>query len=257
VWVNSIPHRPALDWISAGLFHLGSAYLLLRYLRRKSWLDLFTLLSIPVLLLPSILSLAFPGENPAPNRAAGAMVPVFAVAALPLAALPEWAERWWGGRKARRWGIAGVMLLAFGAAILNHRLVFVEYADQFRRSAWNTSDMGRVIRGFAESVGTFDTAHIVAFPYWVDTRMPAIWAGRPTVDYAIWPDQLDPLVEERRAQLFLLKPEDQQGIDRLTSLFPQGSFTLFDSPQEGHDFLIYTVPASAGLQLPAPSEPPQ
>ena len=257
VWVNSIPHRPALDWISAGLFHLGSAYLLLRYLRRRNWLDLFTLLSIPVLLLPSILSLAFPGENPAPNRAAGAMVPVFAVAALPLAALPEWAERWWGGRKARRWGIAGVLLLAVGAALLNYRLVFVEYADQFRRSAWNTSDMGRVIRGFAESVGTFETAHIVAFPYWVDTRMPAIWAGRPTVDYAIWPDQLDPLVEERRAQLFLLKPEDQQGIDRLTSLFPQGSFTLFDSPQEGHDFLIYTVPASAGLELPAPSEPTQ
>ncbi len=255
VWVNSIPGRPALDWISAGLFHLGSAYLLLRYLRRRNWLDLFTLLAIPVLLLPSILSLAFPSENPAPNRAAGAMVPVFAIAALPLAALPEWAERWWGGRKARRWGIAGVLILAVGAALLNYRLVFVEYAEQFRRSAWNTSDMGRVIRGFAESVGSFDTAHVVAFPYWVDTRMPAIWAGRPTVDYAIWPDQLDPLVDEPRAQLFLLKPEDQQGIDRLKSLFPQGSFSLFDSPQEGHDFLIFSVPARTGLDPTAPSEP--
>ena len=255
VWVNSIPGRPALDWISAGLLHLGSAYLLLRYLRRRDWLDLFTLLSIPVLLLPSILSLAFPSENPAPNRAAGAMVPVFAAAALPLAALPGWAERWWGGGRARRWGIAGVLLLAAGAALLNYRLVFVDYADQFRRSAWNTSDMGRVIRGFAESVGSFETAHVVAFAYWVDTRMPAIWAGRPTVDYAIWPDQLDPLVQETRAQLFLLKPEDQQGIDRLKSLFPEGSFSLFDSPEEGHDFLIYSVPAKSGLELPTPGDP--
>ena len=255
VWVNSIPGRPALDWISAGLFHLGSAYLLLRYLKRRNWLDLFTLLAVPVLLLPSILSLAFPAENPAPNRAAGAMVPVFAIAALPLAALPEWAERWWGGRKARRWGIAGVLALAVGAALLNYRLLFVEYAEQYRRSAWNTSDMGRVIRGFAESVGTFDTAHVVAFPYWVDTRMPAIWAGRPTVDYAIWPDQLDPLLQETRAQLFLLKPEDQQGIERMRSLFPQGAFSLFDSPQEGHDFLIYSVPATSGIDPSAVSEP--
>jgi Dolichyl-phosphate-mannose-protein mannosyltransferase len=255
VWVNSIPHRPALDWISAALFHLGCAFLLLRYLRRRNWLDLFTLLSIPVLLLPSILSLAFPSENPATNRAAGAMVPVFAVAALPLAALPGWAERWWGGVKARRWGIVGVLLLAAGAAVLNYRLLFIEYADQFKRSAWNTSDMGRVIQGFAESIGSFETAHVVAFPYWVDTRMPAIWAGRPTVDYAIWPDQLDPLVEETRAQLFLLKPEDQEGIARLKELFPAGTFSLFDSPEEGHDFLIYSVPARAGLDLPAPGEP--
>jgi hypothetical protein len=254
VWVNSIPHRPALDWISAALFHLGCAYLLVRYLRRRDWLDLFTLLSIPVLLLPSILSLAFPSENPAPNRAAGAMVPVFAAAALPLAALPGWAERWWGGWKGRRWGTVGALLLATGAVVLNYQLLFVEYADQFRRSAWNTSDMGRVIQGFAESTGSYETAHVVAFPYWVDTRMPAIWAGRPTVDYAIWPDQLVSLVEETRAQLFLLKPEDQEGIARLKELFPEGVFSMFDSPEEGHDFLIYSVPAKAGIDLPASGE---
>jgi hypothetical protein len=85
--------------------------------------------------------------------------------------------------------------------------------------------------------------------------MPAIWAGRPTVDYAIWPDQLDPLLQETRAQLFLLKPEDQQGIERVRSLFPQGVFSLFDSPQEGHDFLIYSVPAASGIDPAAVSEP--
>ena len=34
------------------------------------------LLSIPLLMLPSILSLAFPDENPALNRAAGDLTPV-------------------------------------------------------------------------------------------------------------------------------------------------------------------------------------
>ncbi|MBM3121448.1 MAG: hypothetical protein FJZ97_04600 [Chloroflexi bacterium] len=255
VWVNSIPHRPALDWISAGLFSLGAAFVLVRYIRRRNWLDLYTLIAIPVLLLPSILSLAFPSENPAPNRASGAILPVFVLAAIPLAALPEWAERWWGGVRARRWGWAAVLALCVGAALLNHRLVFVDYALQYRRSAWNTSDMGGVIRGFAESVGSFETAHVVAYPYWVDTRMPGIWAGRPTVDYAVWPDQLDPLTTETRAQLFIVNTQDQQAIERLQALFPAGTFALFDSPEEGHDFLIYSVPATSGRVVPIAGEP--
>jgi hypothetical protein len=255
VWVNSIPHRPALDWISGGLFSLGVAFVIVRYVRRRSWLDLYTLIAIPVLLLPSILSLAFPSENPAPNRASGAILPVFVLAAIPLAALPDWAEHWWGGARARRWGWVAVLALSAGAAVLNYRLVFVDYAQQYRRSAWNTSDMGAVILGFAESVGSYDTAHVIAYPYWVDTRMPGIWAGRPTVDYAIWPDQLDPLASETRAQLFIVNTQDQQGIERLQALFPDGSFSLFDSPEEGHDFLIYSVPARSGLVVPLAGEP--
>lgn len=255
VWVNSIPHRPALDWISAGLFTLGVAFVIVRYYRRRNWLDLFTLIAVPVLLLPSILSLAFPSENPAPNRASGAILPVFVLAALPLSALPEWAEQWWGGVRARRWGWAALLAVSAGAAVLNYRLVFVDYAQQYRRSAWNTSDMGSVILGFARSVGSFDTAHVVAYPYWVDTRMPGIWAGRPTVDYAIWPDQLDPLTAETRAQLFIVNTQDQQGIERLQALFPSGTFSLFDSPEEGHDFLIYSVPATSGLVLPLAGAP--
>ena len=82
IWVVSIPHRPALDLISAALFHLGIIMLLVRWLRKRQWLDLFLLISIPILMLPSILSLAFPTENPALNRASGAMVPVFLVVGL-------------------------------------------------------------------------------------------------------------------------------------------------------------------------------
>jgi 4-amino-4-deoxy-L-arabinose transferase-like glycosyltransferase len=253
VWVNSVPHRPALDWISAGLFYLGVAIVLARYVRRRQWLDLFVVLSIPVLMLPSILSLAFPAENPAPNRAAGAIIPVFVVAAIPLAALPDWAGRWWRGQRAALWGTILALGLFAWSARINYNLVFVDYENLYRRSAWNTSEMGQVILGFSESVGTFDTAHVVAFPYWVDTRMPGIVAGRPTADYAIWPNQLDPLAQETRSQLFIVNPKDTEGIQKLQALFPEGTFALHPSPQEGHAFLIYTVPARAGLQVtPAP-----
>ena len=71
IWVHSVPHRPALDTVSAALFLLGVVLILIRYIRNRHWLDLFLLISIPLLLMPSILSLAFPGENPALNRAGG------------------------------------------------------------------------------------------------------------------------------------------------------------------------------------------
>ncbi len=255
VWVNSIPHRPALDWISAALFHVGAAMLIVRAVRRRDWLDAFVLVSIPILMLPSILSLAFPSENPATNRAAGAIVPIFVVAALPLSALPGWAAQWWGGARAR-WTAAGALLvIVIAAAALNYRLVFVEYADQYRKSAWNTSVMGEVIQGFAESVGSYDTAHVVAYPYWVDTRMPAIVAGRPTVDYAIWPKDLDTLAGEQRAQLFILNPKDADGIGRLKQLFPSGTFSRYTSALEGKDFLIYSVPAKTGIEVSPTPQP--
>ncbi|MFL7871047.1 MAG: glycosyltransferase family 39 protein, partial [Anaerolineales bacterium] len=84
IWVHSVTHRPALGVVSGALFLIGVTLLLIRYLRRRHWLDLFLLLSIPLLAMPSILSLAFPAENPALNRAGGAYVPVFVIVALAL-----------------------------------------------------------------------------------------------------------------------------------------------------------------------------
>ncbi len=82
IWVHSITHRPALDIVSGAFFLVGIVLLLVRYIKKRNWLDLFLLVSIPLLQLPSILSLAYPGENPALNRASGSIVPVFLLVAL-------------------------------------------------------------------------------------------------------------------------------------------------------------------------------
>ncbi len=87
IWVHSVTHRPALGVVSGALFLIGVILLLVRYLRKRHWLDLFLLLSIPLLAMPSILSLAYPGENPALNRAGGAYVTAFVIAALALDAI--------------------------------------------------------------------------------------------------------------------------------------------------------------------------
>ncbi len=242
IWVTSVTHRPALDVISAALFYLGCGLLLVRYLRKRNWLDLFLLLSVPMLLMPSILSLAFPGENPSLNRMAGAIVPVFLIAALCLDGLMSAAESRLSQPAGSylAWGMAAILVIL--ASVQNYRLVFNEYQRVYRQSSWNTSEMGKVIRQFTGSVGTPDTAWVVAFPHWVDTRLVGINAGYPLKDYAIWPDQLQETAADLRAKLFLVKPEDTQGLLALQSLYPQGVLQEYFSAVENHNFYMYFVP---------------
>jgi hypothetical protein len=253
IWVISITHRPVLDWVTGAFFHLGVVALLVRYARKRHWLDLFLLLSIPVLMMPSIISLAFPGENPGLNRAAGAIVPTYLIAALALVAVWQWARGTFQQRPAH--GVAMVLLVALLAVALrsNYRLVFVDYAEQYRLSAWNTSEAGAVLRGFEESGGSPETARLVGYPHWMDSRLVGIISGHPERDPAIFPEQFDLLLGEERAQIFILNVNDTAGAARLRELFPEGRLSRFVSATEGKDFLIYLVPAARDLEpMPAP-----
>jgi hypothetical protein len=243
VWVNSIPYRPAFDWITAASFYLGVVFLIARYIKHRNWLDLFLLLSIPILQLPSTLSLAFPSENPATNRAAGAFVPGFVIAALPLAALPALARAQWKEKRYVVYSGGLALLLFLISAGSNYNLVFNEYADLFRRSAWNTTDAGRIIREYAESYGEYETAHVVAYPHWMDTRLVGINAGYPEKDYAIWPDDFEDLLTEPRSMLFILNPQDESSLQLLEELFPHGSASVKRSDYEGKDLVVFFVPA--------------
>lgn len=255
VWILSIPGRPALDWVTGALFGLGLVILLVRYVRRRDWLDLFLPLSIPILLLASALSLAFPDENPHPSRAGGAIIPVFIIAAVALSALPNWARAIWKGRSAAILGVGSAVSLLLMATLLNYHLYFVGFRYELDQGTLNTNDIGRVIRGFAESTGNYDTAHVIPYPYWVDTRLVGINAGRPDKDYAIQPDELDALTDEPRAQLFILKPEDFENVDRLRQLFPTGTLARWVSSIDGRDFLIFSVPSHLDYQLEPTPEP--
>lgn len=247
IWVNSVTQRPALDVISAVLFVFGVLLVLVRYIRNRHWLDLFLLLSIPLLLLPSILSLAYPGENPALNRASGAYIPAFILGAMALDGLVS-AIGWDGRRAAVSWALMGILLWI--SARQNYDLVFNQYYNTFLNSSWNSSDMGRVIKEFETTYGTTETVWIVPWPHWVDTRLPAAWAGIPNRDLAVKPDQLTDTVQLPGPKLFLFRASledpsgnDQQSMDVLKMLYPQGQLRLFDSEVPGHDFWIFVVPS--------------
>jgi hypothetical protein len=240
-----------LDFVSAALYYLGVVLLLVRYIRRRTWQDLFVLLSVPMLMLPSILSLAFPDENPALNRAAGAIIPVFLIVGISLDGLMSAFER----RNQTRvgsslvWGTA--LFLFFFSALGNYDLVFNQYQRSYELSAWNTSEMGKVIHDFGDLYGSTDTAYVVAYPYWVDTRLVGMNAGDPTRDYAIWTDQIANTLNDPRPKLFLVDPEDQADIDLLRQLFPLGNLSTYASRVD-KNFYIYMVPPA----LTAPAENP-
>lgn len=246
MWVNSIPHRPALDVVGGALFLLGFMLVLIRYIRKRHWQDLFLLLSIPLLQLPSTLSLAFPGENPALNRAGAAYIPAFLLGALALDGLLTSLK---GGtiRTVLMWALAGSLLYA--SSMQNYKLVFDTFNESFRQGSWNSSDMGKVILRFKETYGTMDTAWVTPFPYWVDTRLPAVWAGVPNRDMAMWPENLPSTVNIPGPKLFIVKANvdepaanDQASLDILRSLYPNGQLSMFDSDIPGHDFWIFFVP---------------
>jgi len=243
IWVISIPHRPALDTITGAAFHLGVVIVFVRYLQKRRWQDIYLLLLIPVLMLPSILSLAFPNENPALNRAAGAIIPVFTIAAIPFALSINWIAERITKSTARFWAYSFLALLLLLSGTINYGLVFNTFAQQLRESTWNTSEVGGVIRGFATSIGSYDLAYVVAYPHWLDNRLVAMIAGVPGRDYSIWPDGIGALEPEEQMRLFIFKPEDIAAFDALLERFPEGELKVFASMVPSRKFYIYTVPS--------------
>jgi 4-amino-4-deoxy-L-arabinose transferase-like glycosyltransferase len=244
IWVHSVAGRPALSVVAAALFHLGAVLTFIRYLRQRHWVDIFLLLSIPVLMLPSILSLAFPDENPSLNRSGAALIPVFILVGLALdglmGAMERQMRRPWGNRAA--WSL--VLILALWSGMQDYDLVFNQYARVFAQSSWNTSEMGQVLKDFTTSIGDVDHAWVVAYPYWVDTRLVGINAGYPTRDTAISPDQIPQTNTDNQTKLFMLNPADQEGLAALRSVYPQGTLTQYPTSLEGKEFYIYLVPGA-------------
>ncbi len=268
IWVHSVTDRPALDLISAVFLFLGGFSLFMRYLRKRHWLDLFLLVLAPLLMMPSILSLAFPGENPSLNRSGAAYIPVFVIAAIGMEAflsaifrrIRSW-NLWRRPETGEAFGglaVAVVALLLTGiSARQNYDLVFNQYKHQFLANAWNTSDLGQVIHSFATTVGTPDTAYVVPYPYWVDTRLVGINAGYPRKDYALWAQDFPSTLEQPDPKLFLLKPEDQESLAQLEQLYPNGTEKTFHvSEYDGKDFIEFFVPPDAPNAAPQSSSQP-
>jgi hypothetical protein len=267
IWVNSLPGRPALDLVTGALFILGIALIAVRYVQRRDWRDIFLLISIPLLIMPSVLSLAFPVENPALNRAGGAAVTVTLVSALALDGLiaaflrAAKSQSSFGERspesspkgvvasspqgEARRqirflgYGLVGILLAA--SAFQNYDLVFRRFNENYLRAVWNTSEMGNVIEEFRAKYGETDTVWIVPYWQWVDTRLPGMWIGILDRDFALWPKQFADTKKISGPKLFIFHPQDTETENTLKDLYPDATLSRYTLLTPGKDFMVLFV----------------
>jgi len=247
IWAHSIPSRPALEVVSGALYFLGIAGLIIRYIRKRNWMDLIMLVAIPMLLMPSILSLAYPGENPCLNRTAGAVVPVFIVIGMAFETVIRTFHKRFSGWTGRILTVLLVMILVIWSGVNNFNLVFNQYDSIYTLSSWNTSELGRVAELFIETIGTPETTYVVGYPHWVDSRLVAINAGYTGRDFAIIPDQIPETAKDPRAKLFFVNLNDTENLELLEETYEGGVLTQYDSEVENKDFMIFLVPPTQGV----------
>ena len=239
IWVHSVPRRPALDVVSGVLFLLGVFLLTARYIRTRQWTDLLILLAVPLTQMPSILSLAFPAENPSLNRAAGAIVPAFLIVGIGLDGLMTGL----GSRKKLgviAWSLAGILLVL--SSVQNYALVFRDYNNQYTESAWNTSEMGAIMKDAIQRDVPAENVWVVPYTHWVDTRLPPIWAGLPGRDIAVPREDLPKTVGNIGPKIFMVRMDDAEALALLQALYPLGQLRQFESAFDSHDFWIFSVP---------------
>ena len=245
-WFLSVTDRPGLDVVTAALYFIGLIIVFIRWLKNRNWQDLFLLVSIPILLLPSILALAFPNENPSPSRTSGVVIPIILVAVIGFQSL--FSSLW---SKCRR-AFGKVMVAALALCLVmisanqNYNIVFNQYSDSYAHATWPSKEIGEVCKDFINSIGTPETCYVSGLGHWVDTRLVAMVAGYPEKDFALWPEDYGNSLAITDAKLFIVKPDQTDALQQLQNMYPHGYSTYHSSTIEGRDFIAFLVPPISG-----------
>jgi hypothetical protein len=133
------------------------------------------------------------------------------------------------------------------ATAFNYDWYFHRYDENARRSLWNATEMGAVLRAFEESGGSLQNAYHVAYPHWVDTRNVAINAG-----HIMWRNvvtdlsQISDQAQQPGRKMYLVFPQHQAALKVLMEVYPHGRATMYVSERPGKSFYVFEVPAREG-----------
>ena len=244
VWPTNISYDPTFDLVTGGLFILGVAMALWRFVWQRAPKYFYLIAVFGALILPSALSFAFPRENPSLVRMGGAIPFAAIILALPVAflfrALQQSFAHWHAGAALSVFCI-GIVLVPVIA--LNYQWYFVDYDLSYRKSAQNSSEVATVIRDFAGSIGDLQHAYFIGYPYWIDGRAIAINLGDiHWKNFTL--DAKDFLVNANTNLLFIVNPEDKANLKVLQEHYPRGKLETYHSRTPGKDFLKFFVPAN-------------
>lgn len=243
-WFHGGTGRPALDRAAGSLLVLGAALALAAAVLGGRGDGLLVLAAVPLLMLPAIVAPIPPELAPSPLRCAGAVAPIFVLAGIGLAALVRALSGLAAGAAGRRLGIAVAVLVIAWSAAAGRRTVRGPFAESWDRSTWNASELAEVMRGAAAVGIPPERASVVAHPHWVDTRLVAVWAGRPGDDVAVDPDAIIDRARRGGPQLYLVHPDDRKTLMLLERVRPDATTTRHPSRVPGKSFVSVMVPAA-------------
>jgi 4-amino-4-deoxy-L-arabinose transferase-like glycosyltransferase len=239
-WVDGIGNRAALDWVSGAFFLFGLSRLFFKDIKQKPKECLAILLAFLILLLPSTLSFANPGENPSLSRAIGVAMSAFLLVGRGFSSSLQMIGE--GGSKSgklMRGIFAGSFILL--AVLSNFNLINNAYVDHYKNSAWNAKEMATVLQTYGVNNSQAVQGYVVGYPHWVDGRAVGIELGSQSLDLSILTDDLETTRNSGLSKVFLLHQDDRASLAKLQSLYPQGLNTHYYSRDAGNDFLIFTV----------------
>jgi hypothetical protein len=250
-WFNGVPLRPALDIVTGGLFHLGVFGMIVYAIKKRSWEAAALVLIIPVLLLPSILALAIPNENPSLARALAVVPVVFLLPAFSMILLTDYLKGLIPGDNGRLFAALMAAVMIGLAAVQDFDLTQNQYPAVYRENSQNASEIGTFLRGFNQSIGRPEDAYFIPYPYWIDDRIVNIYAGFSihSVHY-VFPADIPAFAFSGRPTLFLLLAADQDDLRALQEKFSNGYYGTVVSSYPGLDFVYFLVPGTPNTANP-------
>jgi hypothetical protein len=250
-WFNCVPLRPALDVITGALFHLGAIGMVVHAVKKRTWEAMSLILLVPILLLPSILALAMPNENPSLARAIAAVPVVFLLPAFGLILLTDYLRGLVPGRNGVWVGLGLASLLIVLGASQDFDLTLRQYPATYRLNSENASELGLFMKNFVATIGRPEDTYFIPYPYWVDDRIVNIEAGFPidSVHY-VFPENIPDFEFSGRPTLFLLLATDVDSLEALRQRFPDGYYATVASAFPNHDYIFFIVPGTPNEENP-------
>jgi 4-amino-4-deoxy-L-arabinose transferase-like glycosyltransferase len=254
-FISNVPYVRQLGFGTALFFVVGLVHLLWRWRRGH---NLTVLMTLGVMLLPTILALAFPHEVPNAVRSIGALPAAILVAAAGCGALWQALERYYAGRAPHEvrvvisvdapecateaepssapidwvlrvrwsgrwlWGLVLLVAVAYEAWAV-YPLYFERYAENLPDRNYPISlEIARAIDEFAGTGESFAKV----WPYWYDGNAVRAQLRRADQSWANEFIQFDagqpPLAGAPGKFMVILHPDDIDGLAMLQATFPRG-----------------------------------
>ena len=211
-----------------------------------------TVIALPLLLLSTTLSIAFPIENPSTARTGVAMPVLFVIAAAPLALLSEWvmgggAAQRWLKRSLWRWAVLGGLCLALFTVATQENYVryFRDLDRQYRGFVPNTGEIAQAIKAYSNRGITKENAFFVGWPYWFESRALSVHLGdiRWHETHELRQNEPIPPLVAGQPRLYVLNREDEKRRIELQQTFPNGELKFVATPVPSKSFYLFYIPA--------------